>query len=182
MTWNASVPVASRCPHRRERESRIVATAFPREVNGIRRRAVSGLCWRLKGGPVLTGMDGRADLDALFRAHAAGQPQHLGAIRLHREIAQGAVVYRRRNLHSPAEYGVQVTIQHCIIQVASDQRQNTRQVSRYRRKSPRARITQLRSPNGFGDKSHDTGLAERTVFGPNSFELLNEKADSRCPK
>jgi hypothetical protein len=51
-------------------------------------------------------MDGRTDLDTLLGAEAAGQPEHFGAIRLHREIAEGAGVRFGGYLHAPAEHRV----------------------------------------------------------------------------
>ena len=60
-------------------------------------------------------MDRGTDLNAAFNAQTAGQPQHLGSIRLHREIPKGSAVGIVRDLQSPAKRGVETSSQHRMI-------------------------------------------------------------------
>ena len=60
-------------------------------------------------------VDRRADLDALLGPQTAGEAKHLGAVGLHRKIAQGTIVGDCRHLHPPAEDGMQAAREHGVI-------------------------------------------------------------------
>ena len=56
-----------------------------------------------------------ADLNAALGRQAAGQPQHFGAVGLHREIPQRPRVGRLADMHMPAKDGVQRAGEHGLV-------------------------------------------------------------------
>src|SRR5437899_1816324 len=56
-----------------------------------------------------------ADLNALLSGVAAREPQHLGTICLHREIAQHARVRVRPRAQMPPEHGPKHAVQHRMV-------------------------------------------------------------------
>ena len=57
-------------------------------------------------------VDGRADLNLALGRETASQAQHLGAVGLHREVAQRPRVWVFANMAMPAEHGVQRASEH----------------------------------------------------------------------
>src|ERR1019366_5361413 len=57
----------------------------------------------------------RADFNPALGRKAARQPQHLGAVALHWEIAQRSRIHGLANVYGPAEYRMQRTGEHGLI-------------------------------------------------------------------